>query len=264
MKNIWITRKILKSTAKLQGLLFPAILAPALVTSLVCARCSSSPQGGQTQEEAMDNSVATDAPAASKGQGGDAAAQGEGMNNAVAGTNNFGGANPSTTSQSNNLGVAASPTNPLTNGNLAPQNALLTNNIPLNAAPVNQGAPALTNAVPINGVTPGNLADPALPNAETANTAPTKPEAAPAADSTARAAASPFTNPHMNWPGKGKVKYATHQLTRHSSANGPVIGEFVQGDHPLVYQNGNWAELNDGSFVKGNGLSEKGVGYRKK
>jgi hypothetical protein len=55
----------------------------------------------------------------------------------------------------------------------------------------------------------------------------------------------------------------THQITRHATANGPVIGEFVQGEHPLVFQNGNWAELNDGSFVKGNGLSEKGVGYKK-
>jgi hypothetical protein len=68
----------------------------------------------------------------------------------------------------------------------------------------------------------------------------------------------------MNWPGKGKVKYVNRQLTRHSSPNGPVVGEFEQGEHPLIYQNGNWAELHDGSFVKGNGLSEKGVGYNKR
>jgi hypothetical protein len=93
---------------------------------------------------------------------------------------------------------------------------------------------------------------------------PAQAEAAPQPTSSdARAAASPFANPQMNWPGKGKVKYVTRQVTRHAAPNGPVIGEFEKGDHPLIYQNGNWVELHDGSFVKGNGLTDQAVGYGK-
>ena len=72
-----------------------------------------------------------------------------------------------------------------------------------------------------------------------------------------------MTNPQMNWPGRGKVKYVTRHATKHSSPNGPVVGEMATGEHPLIYQNGNWVELSNGTFMKGNSLSEKGVSYER-
>ena len=130
---------------------------------------------------------------------------------------------------------------------------------PLNATatPLNNGVNALTGNTPEAPATEPTETVPAEATPQTVNPVASSDAAG------ARAAASPFSNPQMNWPGKGKVKYVTRPLTRHSAPNGPVLGEFEQGEHPLVFQNGNWVELNDGSFVKGNGLSEKAVGYNK-
>lgn len=173
-------------------------------------------------------------------------AQGEALNNAAppTGANNFSGANP-------------------TNG-ATMNNALLDN--PYGANP-NTGNPT---AVPLNQSTPLNTGNAtALGNSAAPPTnvvAPTNAAAAPAAtpSSTDRMNASPFTNPQMNWPGKGKVKYVTRQATRHSSPNGPVVGEMTTGDHPLIYQNGNWVELHDGTFIKGNSMTDTPTGYERR
>ncbi len=231
-----------------------SFLIPALAISLTCSRCSSGQQSApaedpvQGQAAAQESNTSLEDSAATP-------AQGEGVNNAVAGGSNFGNNGPAPAQEGDDLGIAPAPSNATATENLTatPTNVPINNAIPLNA-----GLP-LTNAPPVNAAPAEAASVPAVDPAAPADAAiPTA-----AVDPSARAAASPFVNPQMNWPGKGKVKYVTRQITRHSSANGPVIGEFAQGEHPLVFQNGNWAELNDGSFVKGNGLSEKGVGYKK-
>ena len=211
----------------------------------------------------------------------ESAAQGASMNNAVgnSGGGNFGnggnnggniadGGNELGNSADDTAALGASLNNSLPDDSMtqASNPGLNTGNASLNTN-LNGGNP---QAVPLNStsqaVAEGNTA--AGPNGELTE-APT--EGVPVQQQTnvqpasgdARAAASPFTNPQMNWPGKGKVKYVTRQVTRHSAPNGPVIGEFEQGEHPLIYQNGNWVELHDGSFVKGNGLSDQAVGYGK-
>ena len=209
------------------------------------------------------------------GKGGNAAA-GEGMNNATGTGDDFAGANAGAGEGMNNAAGAGGATNPL--ANTPPSNAPIdapvnTQTPPANAAaPLNAGATA--NTPPLNPSATGNLAAPkngaALADiggdkpADAPATPPpaaTAPAPAAAPDtSLARAAASPFTNPHMNWAGKGKVKYVTRSITKHAQPNGPVVGEYETGDHPLVFQDGNWVELNDGSFVKGNGLTDKPTG----
>ena len=244
-------------------------------------RCASTQQGGDQASDQLDDGTGDSGAVNASLNGGNGttpankSALGEQMNNAVEGgaTNNFAGTNGGNLTNGSNA-ENASLGAPLNNVPINNPNALITNappmNLPLNntAAPLNQGATNLAQSgletaepSPANGVTPSNEATAA--ESAVASTPPAPAATSEVTDLNARAAASTFTNPQMNWPGKGKVKYVTRQLTRHSSPNGPVVGEFEQGEHPLVYQNGNWAELNDGSFVKGNGLTEKGVGYKK-
>ena len=210
----------------------------------------------------------------------DAVGNGAAMNNAVddaASGNNFSAESTGNNEFGNN------PQNAPLNNTATNENAALgasLNNVPSEsngALNANPSAALNQTANPLNATaTPLNNGVNALSGNAT-ETPPTQPTATVPAETTpqtvnpvassdaagARAAASPFSNPQMNWPGKGKVKYVTRPLTRHSAPNGPVLGEFEQGEHPLVFQNGNWVELHDGSFVKGNGLSEKAVGYNK-
>lgn len=72
-----------------------------------------------------------------------------------------------------------------------------------------------------------------------------------------------YTNPHMNWPGRGRVKYARGKSARHSAPNGPVVGQYEKGDHPLVMKEGEWSELSDGTFMPSSDLSEQGIGRDK-
>jgi hypothetical protein len=231
------------------------------ITSIALAlcHCASSQQGGQqssgelSEQGFQGQGVASNASlngAAAKnaaGGNGNSVAEGGSTNNFAAANSGNGGSNAALGESLNNV--------PIENPAASASNAL-----PLNA-PLNTAATPL-NAAATNLAATENTA--ATNTAAPVNTVATETATAPAAqNSSARAEASPFKNPQMNWPGKGKVKYATRHITRHASPNGPVVGEFDQGEHPLVYQNGNWVELNDGSFVKGNGLSDKAVGYSK-
>ena len=269
------------------------VILPALLSSTFCIHCASDQKSGQ-QGDPIDEiasqgsaeSTALNENGGSKNS--EASAQGASMNNAVEGAGegagefagegnsggnsggNFSGGNNSEGNSFGNNSGAGNGGATVTNENAALGASL--NNVeaddPLagDNAPLNTTLNATTNP-PLNPAAESgsNTLTPV-----TANSAPAvdAPQSAPApaqstANANARAAASPFNNPHMNWPGKGKVKYVTRQVTRHASPNGPVVGEFEQGEHPLIFQNGNWVELNDGSFVKGNGLSDKGVGYAK-
>jgi len=259
-----------------------------LLATVIMTHCASSQQGGGQFSDQLDDGSGDPGGMNASLNGGNGktasnnVASGEHINNAVEGgsKNNFAGtnggniSNSSNTSNMSNLGNGSNPAlgesinNVITEDPLSPPaNIPITNIPPTNtAAPLNPSAtnlaqsgldPAPTNLT--TGEKPSNIAAPASGATPTAATS----TSSEVQDPNARAAASPFKNPHMNWPGKGKVKYATRQLTKHSSPNGPVVGEFEQGEHPLIYQNGNWVELNDGSFVKGNGLSDKGVGYSK-
>ena len=249
-------------------------IIPITVAATLLSHCASSQQGQQQQQAdqfAADgefgNTTATNA-SLNSGNGstpGNKAAMGEQMNNAVSGgsTNNFSGSNNGNLMSNSALGESLN--NVPINNTIAVNNTAAPLNAPINqaATPLNQSATnlAATGLNTTNTTAPTNAAVPLNTTA-----IPAEPTPAPAAEvknSNARADASPFKNPHMNWPGKGKVKYATRSITRHASPNGPVVGEFEQGEHPLVYQNGNWVELHDGSFVKGNGLSDKAVGYSK-
>ena len=246
-----------------------------LVTSILTFRCASDSGGGQQAEpvegaQGQDGQGDKSSNASLNGEGGgnEGATQGESMNNAVEGgsSENFGaakngnsGSNVENTSGDAALGESLNNV-PLQN----PTTSATTSNTPLNqTAPLTETTPLNAETTTVMDTPPSNVAplDPAIP--QTTPPASNQPASAGAGDIAARAAASPFQNPHMNWQGKGKVKYVTRQLTRHSAPNGPVVGEFEQGEHPLIYQNGNWAELNDGSYVKGNALSEKAVGYSK-
>jgi len=260
-----------------------------LVALLLLSKCSSDKQAqgedpvtqGSSQEGSQNASLNGGPPEDSN----ESAAQGASMNNAVGnsgngnfgnsgnGGGNFGNGGGNIANGGNELGnsgaddtaaLGASLNNSLTDESMTP-----TANAGLNGgnAGLNGGNP---QAVPLNSTSQAvNEGNPATGQNAELTEAPT--EAVPVQQQTtaqpasgdARAAASPFTNPQMNWPGKGKVKYVTRQVTRHSAPNGPVIGEFEQGEHPLIYQNGNWVELHDGSFVKGNGLSDQAVGYGK-
>ena len=199
----------------------------------------------------------------------DDAASGNNFSAQSGGNNEFGNnsenvpMNDTTTNENAALGASLNNVVPSeSNGALNANPGALLNQA---ANPINATATQLDNGV--NALGSNNSGS--TPLAESTETVPaemTPQSVAPVATSdaaSARAAASPFSNPQMNWPGKGKVKYVTRTLTRHSAPNGPVLGEFEQGEHPLIFQNGNWVELHDGSFVKGNGLSEKAVGYDK-
>ena len=255
------------------------VILPALLSSTLCIHCASDQKSGQ-QGDPIDESASQGSAESTalnengRSKNSEASAEGASMNNAVEGDgggagegnsggnsfgNNSGAGNGGATVTNENAALGASLNNvkaddPLAGGN-APLNTTV--NTPANApvnAPLNPAAESGSNTL-----------TPVTANSAPAVDAP-QSALAPAKSTTnanARAAASPFNNPHMNWPGKGKVKYVTRQVTRHASPNGPVVGEFEQGEHPLIFQNGNWVELNDGSFVKGNGLSDKGVGYAK-
>ncbi len=262
---------------------YPRLLP--LLALLLLSKCSSDKQAqGEdpvTQGSSQEGSQNASLNGGPSEDGNESAAQGASMNNAVgnSGGGNFGnggnnggniadGGNELGNSADDTAALGASLNNSLPDDSMtqASNPGLNTGNASLNTN-LNGGNP---QAVPLNStsqaVAEGNTA--AGPNGELTE-APT--EGVPVQQQTnvqpasgdARAAASPFTNPQMNWPGKGKVKYVTRQVTRHSAPNGPVIGEFEQGEHPLIYQNGNWVELHDGSFVKGNGLSDQAVGYGK-
>lgn len=244
-------------------------IAPLIIASVLCAKCASD-QGGQQQGEAVNGTQQGQSQTGDDGNGANLA-QGESMNNAVEGgsSENFASGETNNAGLTNNAAVGESLNNvPIENpaGLTAntPANIPLNQTAPLNTAiPLNQGN---TMAGPLNAAQPTNgLAAPQNQaiQAPQQSAAPTTGAVTTDANSAQRAAASPFQNPHMNWPGKGKVKYVKRQITRHATPNGPVVGEFEQGEHPLVYQNGNWVELNDGSFVKGNGLSEQPIGYNK-
>lgn len=238
-----------------------------LVTALLVAGCS----GSEQQQTEPVNGEANGAPVENSSLNGNAkkVSEGEGMNNATAkGGNNFSGANGGNNFSAangaavnnavlNNSGVGG---NPLANPTTA-------NAVPLNqSAPLNEGAAtgltnsALpgTNTAPINGtnIAPTNSATP--PATAAAPTEPAKPTV-----SWDRMNASPMANPQMNWPGRGKVKYVTRRATKHATPNGPVVGEMETGDHPLVYQDGNWVELQNGTFIKGDSMTDKGVGYER-
>lgn len=269
-------------------------LIPILVACSFC-RCASdqSSQGGDPVDQGAQGNVSDASLNGGPANGSEeASAQGAAMNNAVdnsASGDNFAGANNQQGGMENGtenggnetamedenaaLGAALNNTgtesNPLASPNPAALNSTMALTNPT-ANPLNTASTPLNNSV--NALSGQSTTDQATPpaNASTEGAVAAQPaEATPVAASSAtdtisaRAAASPFSNPHMNWPGKGKVKYVTRNVTRHATPNGPVVGEFEQGDHPLIFQNGNWVELHDGSFVRGNGLSEKAVGYGK-
>ena len=272
---------------------YPRLLP--LLALVLLSKCSSDQQA-QAEDPVTQGSSQEGSQNASLNGGpsedvNESAAQGASMNNALgnSGGGNFGnggnggenfgnggngvgniadGGNELGNSADDTAALGASLNNSLTDDSMtqAANTGLNGGNASLNTG-LNGSNP---QAVPLNttsqAVNEGNTA--AGQNAELtelpAESAPVQQQTTvqPASGDT-RAAASPFTNPQMNWPGKGKVKYVTRQVTRHSAPNGPVIGEFEQGEHPLIYQNGNWVELHDGSFVKGNGLSDQAVGYGK-
>lgn len=248
----------------------------ALIAGLVLARCSS--EGGDEQSQQLQeqvngaNSLNQQENASLNGnqQQGNAA-QGEAMNNAV--ENNFSNANENYLNQNatgeNEVVVNNFATNPLLNQSAnaeafpvnqsAPINELPMNNVasmPLNEAPL--------NAAPFNATTMNSAPLEGAPVNSAAMAAPPPEQTAPAPTANwEKMNASPFANPQMNWPGRGKVKYITRKVTRHASPDGPVVGEFNVGNHPLVYQNGNWVELSNGTYVKGNSTSDRPVGYKR-
>jgi hypothetical protein len=267
-----------------QTILMPLVM---VITTCMLVRCASDGGSGQEEEiiqgqqsqgsqNTLNNATLNNTANSSNGNNAnnaDLSQAGESMNNAVEGgsAENFANGATNSNPMNVNLGNTGNQTAgesinnvPLAN-NLIQNNGnpLATNPNTMQSNPITNGAalnPSLTvsETPPTNGTPTNNAAaTPEIPQETVQTTTPSN------GDQTARAAASPFANPHMNWPGKGKVKYVTRQLTRHASPNGPVVGEFEQGNHPLIYQNGNWAELHDGTFVRGNGLSEKGIGYGK-
>jgi hypothetical protein len=259
-----------------------------LVALLFLSKCASdqSAQGedpveqGSGQQGVENTSLNGNVGESENSADADALGEGAAMNNASdSGTGNNFSAESTGNNEFGNSSQNAPWNNTATNENAALGASL--NNVPFEsdgALNANPGA-ALNQAVnPLNATaTPLNNGVNALSTNATQTTAPEEVAETVPAETTpqtinpvatsyasgARAATSPFSNPQMNWPGKGKVKYVTRPLTRHTAPNGPILGEFEQGEHPLIFQNGNWVELHDGSFVKGNGLSEKAVGYNK-
>ncbi len=253
-----------------------------LIALLLLSKCSSDKQAqGEdpvTQGSSQQGSQNASLNGGPSEAGDESAAQGASMNNAV---ENSGGGNFA--NGGNGGGNIANTGNAPANGgadDTAAIGASLNNSLPdetmtQTANPgLNGGNTSLNGgnpqSVPLNNTTQAlNEGNPAAAQNTAVTDAPTEGAPVPSqagtmpASGNAKAAASPFSNPQMNWPGKGKVKYVTRQVTRHSAPNGPVVGEFEKGDHPLIYQNGNWVELHDGSFVKGNGLSDQATGYEK-
>lgn len=246
-----------------------------LITILVTAGCSSQ-NGEQTQDGQGDepinntdnlnsNENVNNASLNGNGQGGNAA-QGEGLNNAVDQGENYGNNSGGNNAGGSNLIGNNMPSNPLAgnpSGNpfANPAAVPLNNSVPLNAPLVNAAIPTNslpTNAAPLNGVP---LTDPATMPAVTEPMAPASPTAPVV--SWDKMNASPFANPQMNWPGRGKVKYINRKTTKHASPNGPVVGDLNVGNHPLVYQNGNWVELSNGTFVKGETTTDRPTGYER-
>lgn len=127
----------------------------------------------------------------------------------------------------NDAGAQAPINNAALNAEAAPMNAAITNAAPMNAAPMNAAAPV----------------NPAAPMADVA--APVDP---------VTAAASPTD--------RGIVKYVRSSGLSIVDQPGSttVSGTLDQGDHPVVWENGEWARLSNGKYVSSKGLSEKGVG----
>ncbi|MCX6124862.1 MAG: hypothetical protein NTV34_08955 [Proteobacteria bacterium] len=239
------------------------------IGSLFVMRCSSSGtqqdgepvNGADALNGAQGENTSLNGNGKAPGNKNGNAAEGAAMNNANA-TNNFTG--------SNNQGAA--PANIMT-GNIGSNPDLNPTAVPLNqSVPINNGANLATqpinSAVPTNvaAVPPLNSAAIPIPGAEGAGAPPAAPATPAPASATVnwdKMNASPFANSQMNWPGKGKVKYVTRKTTRHASPDGPVTGEFNVGNHPLVYQNGNWVELSNGTYIKGEATSDKPVGYER-
>lgn len=236
-----------------------------LLAVLLLAGCSSDgQQGAQQGDEPVNgaeksNNAAMEDPSLNGGAKKNTS-EGAAMNNATSGkgVNNFSGANGTNGAAMNN----ALLDNPTGTGG-APNPASNPTAIPLNqTTALNTGAgDALGGANTANSPTPNNAGNGNNANAvaEDAAAAPAKPAA-----NFDRMNASPFKNPQMNWPGRGKVKYVTRHATKHATPNGPVVGEVVQGDHPLIYQNGNWVELQNGTFIKGNSMTDSPVGFERK
>ncbi len=152
----------------------------------------------------------------------------------------------------------------------------------------NNGKDSSTNGAPISNPS-GNLGgknpaggsnlfggNAAVPTNATANTTPGSPNAATgntnsngATTEVAKENAKPqmegkeYSNPHMNWPGRGKVKYIRGRSARHAAPGGAVVGQYDKGDHPLVMKEGDWAELSDGTYMPSSELSEQGIGRDK-
>lgn len=236
-------------------------VGPAILIATLLNGCSGSQQqqGDAEPVNAQSENGAPVANSSLNGNNSKKAAEGEAMNNATAPSNNFAGdanAAPPNNAMLGNPGANPTGGNGLVNGGAA-------------EVPLNQSAPLGTNnlAAPANGTVPTNAAAPANGAAPTNGTNPTATAATPAAPAPGitwdRMGSSPMTNPQMNWPGRGKVKYVTRRATKHASPNGPVVGEMETGEHPLVYQDGNWVELSNGTFMKGNSMSDKGVGYER-
>lgn len=249
----------------------------ACVLLLSLSNCASDQSASKQGEPVQGGKQGNSDVSLNGGQEGDkssAAAEGASMNNAVAdgSINNFGSnggnAGAGNTPTNENAAIGASMNNSTSDPALTAGDAPVNPSASLDSNPGLASNPLNATATPLNNTAPlaGNQAAPANEQAQASDgSAPAQvaPPTSSLSNPSSRAAASPLTNSQMNWPGKGKVKYVTRQITRHSSPNGPVVGEFEQGDHPLIFQNGNWVELHDGSFVRGNGLSDKGVGYNK-
>lgn len=184
---------------------------------------------------------------------------GEATNNAA--VNEFANSN-----QPQNLGnqVPATGEDPFA----TPVNTTQTNNLlgganaaaPTNAA-ANAAAPATngTNAAAAAALTNATATPPT-------NTATVPLDATAAAPAAAPAAVPGMKdvvvdNSHTNRPdAKGRVKYVVTTATVHAQPNGPVVGEMATGDHPLIVRESNWAETQDGRYIRATNLSDQGVG----
>jgi hypothetical protein len=237
------------------GALFLALLS---ITSMLVQNCASSGQGEDQASEPTDEGAdGLDNASLNANVPKNNAAAGAAVNNAAAASgNNFTGANNG--AAINNAVLDNSSQNPLANtgGNPLANPASNPTQIPINnSKPINAPQSNGTNLLAEqNAAAPSNTAAPT--NAATTPEASTAPTA-----QFDRMNASPFTNPQSNWPAKGKVKYITRKVTKHSSKDGPVVGELNVGNHPLIFQNGNWVELSNGTFVKGNATSDTPIGY---
>lgn len=226
---------------------------------------------GLDQDESVNATLNQSGGAQDQGQqqqqGNQFVEQGENMNNVPEdGGNNFGGNNKNMFGNNPGANPGANPglTNIPVNQSVPMEDPALTNVIPTNSVPTNG-----TNLAPINAPVNGVPVNGAPVNAVPTNTITETPIEAPASPSAPvvdweKMNKSPFENPQMNWPGRGRVKYITRRVTKHATPNGPIVGEYKVGNHPLIYQNGNWIEISNGTYIKGNAASDRPVGYPKR